>query len=375
MSKTANIKCWVSHRLTEKVGRALRNLSAAKDVQTIAVMPDVHLAGDVCNGVVVATESMLYPQCVGGDIGCGYLSVDLAVADSGCTSCESTLPFSEIWLGVRSAIPINKHVDRIGFESDLGLSSARLQSDAEREGRLQLGTLGRGNHFVELQRNEHGTLSLLIHSGSRSMGQIISTWHLKNASVDPRSGLKHICAESELGKAFLNDLEWARRYAAVNRLEMLRAVESSVLSVMNMAVDWTSLIHHDHNHVQHETHDDRVLWVHRKGAQGLQRNHAAVIPGSMGTTTYLVQGRHHSESLGSCSHGAGRLMSRKEAAQRVSVKALRRQMSNVWFNERRAKTLLDEAPSAYKDIRKVMKAQRDLVRIVGRREPVLNYKG
>ena len=370
MNNPTPIKKWVSHKLDSKVERALQRLAMSRDVSTVAVMPDVHLAGDVCNGVVVATQELIYPQCVGNDIGCGYLSADLEVADR-----DSMSNLAELWNGIRQSVPINKHRDRPGFETEIELSDLILQKSALRDGRLQLGTLGRGNHFVELQQDERGGLSLLIHSGSRSMGQSISAWHLRNAEVDQRSGLKFLAAESESGKAFLNDMVWARKYAVANRLEMLGAIEEQVLAPMGIEIDCDSMLHLDHNHVQQEVHDGNSLWVHRKGAQGLIQNQVSVIPGSMGSTTFVVEGRGHVESMGSCSHGAGRSMSRKEAAKRISVRMLRRETEGVVLDQRRMKTLIDEAPSAYKDIRKVMKAQKDLVRIVGRREPVLNFKG
>lgn len=368
MSSPAKIKKWVAHKLSPKVERALRSIAMAKDVQTVAVMPDVHLAADVCNGVVVAARSRIYPQCVGGDIGCGYLSVELELPD-----CD--LDLASIWSGLQREIPINKHVDRDAFESDTRLSSDRLEKAARREGRLQLGTLGRGNHFVELQQDEHDVFSLLIHSGSRSMGQSISDWHLKEACVDADTGLKFLDVQSAAGQAFLNDLEWARQYAFANRLEMLRAIETNIFAELGIVLNLPSVIHLDHNHVQQEVHQGQSLWIHRKGAQVLEKGQASVIPGSMGATTYLVEGRCNENALNSCSHGAGRSMSRKEAAQRISVKTMRQEMRRVCYNQRRLKTLLDEAPSAYKDIRKVMKAQKKLVRIVGRREPVLNFKG
>jgi tRNA-splicing ligase RtcB len=373
MNETTKVQSWVSHKLDAKVQRTLQKMANSGDVQKLVVMPDVHLSGNVCNGVVVATESLIYPQCVGGDIGCGYLSVELEVAVDDLFSDE--LALAEIWTRLRNAVPINKHPGRTAFRSNTQLSADKLAKAASREGRFQLGTLGRGNHFVELQRDQQDVLSILIHSGSRSMGQTISARHLREACVDPVSGLKFLEADSEAGRAFLSDLHWARQYAAANRLQMLGAIETKVLLPLGINLNRTSTIHLDHNHVQQEVHFGKPLWVHRKGAQVLGSNQTSVIPGSMGTTTFLVEGRQNAEALNSCSHGAGRLMSRKEAAQRLSVKSLRQEMARVWYNQRRAKTLLDEAPSAYKDIRKVMKAQKDLVRIIGRREPVLSFKG
>jgi len=369
MSKSASIRKWVGHKLDVAIENRLQRLAGGEDVVEVCVMPDVHLAGDVCNGVVVATRQLIYPQCVGGDIGCGYLSVALG-------ACEMDEKLAaRLLAGLSEAIPIIKHAHREQPELTSELSSSALQKALAREGRLQLGTLGRGNHFVEFQRNHDDELSLLIHSGSRAMGQLISAHHLKHATVDKTSKLKFVDAESDTGKSLLNDLDWARQYAAANRLAMLDAIETKVLSSVGLSADRRTMVHLDHNHVQQETHDGERLWVHRKGAQRLLSDQTSVIPGSMGTTTYLVEGRGNRGALNSCSHGAGRTMSRSEAATKISARALRREMKDVWFDHRKITTLFDEAPSAYKNIRKVMKAQKDLVRILDQRRPILNFKG
>ena len=369
MNKSASITKWVGHKLDAVINRRLQRLADAEDVSEICVMPDVHLAGDVCNGVVVAIKQLIYPQCVGGDIGCGYLSVSLG-------PCEVDEKIAaKLLAGLQKAIPINKHADRELPRFKTELSSPALRKSLMREGRLQLGTLGRGNHFVEFQRNHDDEYSLLIHSGSRAMGQLISAHHLKHATVDRVSKLKFIDADSESGTALLNDLDWARQYAAANRLAMLDAIEETVLPAVGLTVDRETMIHLDHNHVQQETYDGESFWIHRKGAQALSTDQTSVIPGSMGTATYVVEGRGNREALNSCSHGAGRTMSRTEAAMRVTARRLRREMEKVWFDQRKIMALFNEAPSAYKNIRKVMKAQKDLVRIVDRRQPVLNFKG
>jgi len=370
MSKPASIRKWVGHKLDAAIERRLQRLAGAEDVAEIAVMPDVHLAGDVCNGVVVATRQLIYPQCIGGDVGCGYLSVELSLKKEIDDSVAAKLMD-----GLYRAVPINKHPDRGSIEIDLELSATNLTKSATREGRLQLGTLGCGNHFLELQLGRDGRLFLLIHSGSRAMGQVISAHHLKRAEVDGSSKLKFLDADTDRGQALLNDLQWARQYAAANRLAMLDAIKENVLARFGMTMDHGTMIHLDHNHVQQETHDRERLWIHRKGAQRLLPDETSVIPGSMGTATYVVEGRGNREALNSCSHGAGRTMSRRDAARRISAKVLRREMSNVWFDERKMATLFDEAPSAYKNIRTVMKAQKKLVRIVDQRRPILSFKG
>ena len=283
MGKAATITRWVGHKLDKPIERQLSKLANAKSVAEIAVMPDVHIAGDVCNGVVVATDRYLYPQCVGGDIGCGYLSVQLVSS----TGHVDKIAFHEAMATealsrLRQAVPVNKQSEKVTLEIERVLSHPRLEKAARREGSLQLGTLGRGNHFVEIQSDQADRLWLLIHSGSRAMGQLISAHHLQAAEVDSSSGLACLEGDSEAGDAFLNDLAWARNYAAKNRLAMLNSVVDHVLVPNGLKVDHDSMIHMDHNHVQKEKFiDGSEYWVHRKGAQHLLKGQRTIVPGSM----------------------------------------------------------------------------------------------
>jgi tRNA-splicing ligase RtcB len=224
----------------------------------------------------------------------------------------------------------------------------------------------------EFQTDEEGLLWMMIHSGSRAMGQLITEYHLRNAVKD--TPLAYLEADSDEGRAYLNDVAWAREYARQNRLSMLRMASELLRTLWSVDVDERSLIESDHNHVLQETHFGERLWVHRKGAQSAALGQPGVIPGSMGTASYHVVGRGCAESLNSASHGAGRALSRSEARSNVSVKALRRQMKGVFFDGSKAAAIRDEAPSAYKDIRRVMKAQRELVKIVRMVKPLISYK-
>ena len=373
-TEKAKVKKWVGHKLDVEIERRLERLANANDVTQIAVMPDVHLAGEVCNGVAVATTKRIYPQCIGGDIGCGYLSVPLIKGNAKFFGEIDESTAGKILAGLYRAVPFNKHAKPQTSNFERRLSTPSLEKLATREGQFQMGTLGRGNHFVEFQRDQCQQLWLLIHSGSRAMGQMISAHHLSNAKIDPATRLKFLDSETVAGIRLLNDLQWASEYATANRLAMLKAIDREVLSHHEIVIDTDSMIHLDHNHVQLETHDKKQVWVHRKGAQGVAPNQVTVIPGSMGTATYVVAGRGNQAALDSCSHGAGRSMSRSEAANRLSTKSLCREMEEVWFDQRNLQKLVDESPSAYKNIRKVMKAQKELVRIIDQRQPVLSFK-
>lgn len=371
------IRKWVSHRLSTAVERSLITMRRATDVQYLAVMPDVHLATDVCIGAVLATNSIVYPAAVGSDIGCGILAIRLDVeADLFSSAAQA----AKLLSGLYRTVPTNKHHAATAPESigqkllDWRLSDPVLEKLKPRDARVQLGTLGRGNHFLEFQSDNEGSLWLMIHSGSRAMGQSITRWHLDKLS-DDSAGLVGLNTEYSTGQEYLNDMNWAREYAAQNRLSMMNATLSLMKAHWSIDADHESLIHTDHNHVQFETHFGKRLLVHRKGAQHLEADQAGIVPGSMGTCSFLVVGRGCAEALNSCSHGAGRRLSRTEAKKKVSSKRFDAQMKHVWFDRRKSNRLRDEAPEAYKDVREVMRSQRELVRIVSEQQPVLNFKG
>jgi tRNA-splicing ligase RtcB len=216
----------------------------------------------------------------------------------------------------------------------------------------------------------------MLHSGSRAMGQAITGHHVAAAErQSQRRKLPWLDADSAEGRAYLADVEWAIAYAGASRASMLLAVERVIADVINCGLAWETLIHAHHNHVRRERHGEHSWWVHRKGALPADAGVAGVIPGSMGTPSYHVTGRGCSAALCSSSHGAGRTMSRGEAVQHVSPKQLAREMRGVWFDERLAAKLCDEAPSAYKDVQAVMRAQRELTRIDRVLRPILSYKG
>ena len=370
----AGLKSWLTEPLAPEIVKSVDRLRQMDDVQRIALMPDVHLAQDVCIGAVVATRELIYPAAVGGDIGCGMAALAF---DVDATSVDNEQAAATVLKGMYDRVPGNKHRKPRDLPAELEslpLSDSRLRHIAQRDGRVQLGTLGRGNHFLEFQSDPDGRLWVLIHSGSRAMGQEITAHHVKNAGRST-FGAKYLSAREDSGRSYLADVEWARGYARENRLAMLRAVERLMQQAFGIIADWSSLIHCDHNHVQRETHFGELFWVHRKGAQSARADEPGIIPGSMGSTSFHTIGRGCEDALMSCSHGAGRKLSRSEARQSVSEKAFSRQVGGLWYDHRRSAKLRDEAPSAYKDIRSVMRAQRELVRIEREQRPLLSYKG
>jgi tRNA-splicing ligase RtcB len=367
---------WLIDPLNGEVNEAIGRLRRASDVQHVAVMPDVHLAADVCIGVAIGTTHLIYPQAVGGDIGCGILAVPF---DVGADRLGDPTTAGQLLARLAQAVPARRWnrkstIDPPHDVLNTTLSHPQLDAVWRRYGILEFATLGSGNHFAELQADAEGRLWLMVHSGSRAMGPAIRDYHLDHAEA-VGGGLRALDANSAQGRAYLHDATWARRYAAANRWQIAMNIGTVVYDTLRATLRREEAITTDHNHVEPELHGGRTLWVHRKGAMAAAYDQWGALPGSMGAVSFHVQGRGCAEALCSSAHGAGRLMSRTAARQSVTTHDLQRQMSGIWYDYRKASQLRDEAPSAYKDIRAVARAQRELVRIARVLRPVLNYKG
>jgi tRNA-splicing ligase RtcB len=373
----ASLDTWLADPLGPAVSAALERLRRADDVRHVAVMPDVHLAADVCVGTVMATDRLLYPGAVGGDIGCGMLAVAF---DAGSDLLADANAAAKLLCALPAAVPAGRrHRSRlVAFAPELAapLSHPSLEAVKHSCGVLQLGTLGGGNHFVEFQADGDNRLWLMIHSGSRGMGQTIRAHHLARASP-AGGGLRALDAESDAGVAYAADVAWARHYAGANRRAMADAVAGAILKLFGVRTDESTLIACDHNHVAREAHFGRMFWVHRKRAMPAAHGAPGVLPGSMGSGSFHVEGRGCLRSLCSSAHGAGRAMSREQARRKFTARDLCRKMqrAGVWFDYRMADTLRDESPEAYKDIQAVLRAQHELVRVTRVLRPVLTYKG
>jgi tRNA-splicing ligase RtcB len=372
----AVVRTWTDGPLPRDVRAAIERLARSDDVRRVAVMPDVHLSADVCVGTVVATSGSLYPNAVGGDIGCGVAAVAF---DCAAAELDDERRAAAILAGLYREIPLVRHRrDRApGLPAELvarPLSAGPLEALKHGEGALQLGTLGRGNHFVELQSDEAGRLWLMLHSGSRGIGQAIRDHHLAKGR-ESAVGLRLLDAASEEGVAYLGDLAWALDYAEASRRAMTLRASEIVSRVLGAAPVAGSELSCNHNHVRRELHAGEWLWVHRKGAISARSGEAGIVPGSMGTASYHVEGRGCAEALASSAHGAGRRLSRTDARRALSARDVTRELDGVWFDRRIAAGLREEAPSAYKDVHSVIRAQAELVRIVRRLRPALSFKG
>jgi tRNA-splicing ligase RtcB (3'-phosphate/5'-hydroxy nucleic acid ligase) len=372
----APVAAYLTESMDANVAKAIDRVRHAEDVAHVAVMPDVHLAMEVCVGIAIATRRLVYPSAVGGDIGCGMLALAF---DGSAKTLRNGANAGALLRALGETIPTQRrHRARaLPYPSALrprDLSHGALQAFAVGDAALQLGTLGGGNHFVEMQADENDRLWLMIHSGSRAMGQTIKTHHLARASVRA-GGMAALDADTGAGQAYVHDQQWARDFAFANRAAMAEQVIRAVQTLFNLKPVESTGIACDHNHVGSETHFGQQLLVHRKGAMPAESGAPGVVPGSMGTRSFHVEGRGCADSLMSSAHGAGRAFSRHAARDRFSRSDLRQQMKDVWFDPRLEDALREESPRAYKDGQSVMRAQRDLVKIVRTLRPILVYKG
>jgi tRNA-splicing ligase RtcB len=372
----AIVETWLIEPLSRDVAVAIQKLAEGEDVERIAIMPDVHLANDVCIGTVLGTKQLIYPNAIGGDIGCGMSAIAF---DAQAELLSDERAAAAILSGLYAHVPGNRHGRATCRELPVtlnphALSQPHLSNIARRDGRVQYGTLGRGNHFLEFQRDESNRLWLMIHSGSRAIGPAIRDTYLA-LSQSARGGFKCLNSECDVGQAYLNDVQWARRYASENRRLMSENVISLMKRLFTIHPAAETYVDADHNHVEREIHYDAPLWIHRKGANRAATGMPGIIPGSMGSPSFHVEGRGNCESLCSSSHGAGRSKSRSDARKTISARQFERQLSGIWFDHRRVHALREEAPDAYKDINSVMRAQRDLVRVSRKLYPLLSYKG
>jgi tRNA-splicing ligase RtcB (3'-phosphate/5'-hydroxy nucleic acid ligase) len=364
----------------------LRNIASLPWVAHVAVMPDVHFGKGATVGSVIAMRGAVSPAAVGVDIGCGMGAVRTSLT-------ASDLP--ESLRAIRSALeeaipvgfaaharPVQPQEPRlrtevkellVGFD-DLDPSVKDLGGRA----RAQLGTLGGGNHFIELCVDSGSQVWLMLHSGSRNIGKTLAEVHMARARklahnralVDP--DLAVFLAGTEEMAAYRRDLEWAQRYAMLNR-RLMFDLYTQVIRRHFPEVRFEEPVLCHHNYVAEETHHGEALLVTRKGAISARAGQLGVIPGSMGTRSYIVRGLGNPEALHSASHGAGRKMSRGEAKRRFSVKDLAEQTAGVEC--RKDGGVLDEIPGAYKPIEQVMEYQRDLVEVVAELKQVLCVKG
>jgi len=349
----------------------------------VALMPDAHVGIGATVGSVIPTAGAVIPSAVGVDIGCGMVAAELDVTDA-------QLPDSlePLLSRIERAVPagVGKGHARTGRKAERWLAAHKpatdLSADRATKAAKQFGTLGSGNHFFELSVDERSRCWVVLHSGSRGIGNLLAQAHIalaRNLAKKAMLGLEDpnlawFAQGTEQFDAYITDMLWAQDYARANRDQMMDAAMVEVFAFLGFGTE-TRRINCHHNFTEVEVHDGRSLWITRKGAIKADRGDLGVIPGSMGTRSYIVSGRGNPASWNSCSHGAGRRHSRTQAKKLYTSADLATQMAGkVWLSGR-AESLVDEIPSAYKDIDQVMADQADLVEVLHTLTQVLNYKG
>jgi tRNA-splicing ligase RtcB len=349
----------------------------------VALMPDAHVGIGATVGSVIPTLGAVIPSAVGVDIGCGMVAAELDVT-------EAQLPdtLEPLLSRIERSIPagVGQGHDTVARNADRWLAAHRpateLAADRVTKAAKQFGTLGSGNHFVEVCVDERSRVWVVLHSGSRGIGNQLAQAHIakarnlaKLASLkleDP--DLAWFVQDTAEFDAYIADMLWAQDYARANRDQMMDNAMRQVFGFLGFGRE-TRRINCHHNFTQLETHHGRQLWITRKGAIRADVGDLGVIPGSMGTASFIVAGKGNPASWLSCSHGAGRRHSRTQAKKLFSTTDLAAQMAGkVWLSGR-ADKLVDEIPSAYKDIDEVMADQADLVEVLHTLHQVLNYKG
>ncbi|SED34341.1 tRNA-splicing ligase RtcB [Streptomyces sp. 2131.1] len=385
------IRMWTDPESVEDVAmQQLRNVATLPWIKGLAVMPDVHFGKGATVGSVIAMHGAVCPAAVGVDIGCGMSAVKTSL-----TANDLPGDLSRLRSKIEQAIPVGRgmHDDPVDPSGLYGLAARgwddfweRFDGVAEavkfRQERAtkQMGTLGSGNHFIEFCLDESGSVWLMLHSGSRNIGKELADFHIGRAQ-----GLSHnqglvdrdlavFLADTEPMREYRNDLFWAQEYAKHNRAVMMALFQNVVRKEFKKAkVTFEPVISCHHNYVAEERYDGMDLLVTRKGAIRAGSGDYGIIPGSMGTGSYIVKGLGNEKSFNSASHGAGRRMSRNAAKKRFSTKDLEDQTRGVEC--RKDSGVVDEIPGAYKPIEKVIDQQRDLVEVVAKLKQVICVKG
>jgi tRNA-splicing ligase RtcB len=379
---TVDVWCWAPlHEVEPAALDQLRNVASTPWVyHHVAAMPDVHLGKGATIGSVIATRGAIMPAAVGVDIGCGVLALKLAI-----TRTELPASLGDLRSDIQANVPVGQGMHRDDRYSHKAGPWERwplielLVRGTEQKVRRQFGTLGGGNHFLELNVDPDGCVWILLHSGSRWIGKELSTHYTRLAQAMPHNralpdrDLAALVDGTTEMEGFLLALEWAQQYAWASRLAMGQLTRQAVERTVGRTVSVTDTVHCHHNYVAVETHYGEQVYLTRKGAISAAAGERGVVPGSMGTGSYVVEGLGSEASFQSAAHGAGRRMSRNAAKRQFSLADLDAQTTGIEC--RKDQGVLDEIPGAYKDVHAVMAQQADLARPLVHLQPILCVKG
>jgi tRNA-splicing ligase RtcB len=362
----------------------------------VAIMPDVHCGKGATIGSVVPTHAAIIPAAVGVDIGCGMMAAKTSLKANDLpdslghvrAAIEKAVPHGRSNNGGRNdrgawgKIPNRVAAAWVTLEDEFAVISDKHSKVARANHINHLGTLGTGNHFIEVCLDENDDVWFMLHSGSRGIGNRIGSYFIELAKKDmrtwhinlPDKDLAYLPEGTDHFNDYVQAVDWAQRFAMLNRQVMMANVVEAVSNVLPIAFEaHVEAVNCHHNYVEREHHYNKNVWVTRKGAVRAREGELGIIPGSMGARSYIVRGKGNAESFCSCSHGAGRVMSRTEARRRFSIDDHVAATKGVEC--RKDKDVIDETPAAYKDIDAVMEAQRDLVDVVHTLRQVVCVKG
>jgi tRNA-splicing ligase RtcB len=357
----------------------------------VAAMPDVHLGIGATVGSVIPTKRAIIPAAVGVDIGCGMMATRLSLTDNELDESSLKKVFAQISRDV--PVGFGQHSDRDArtdsakkFKKELSRVLQKHPGIEKRIGRNsswvhQLGTLGGGNHFIEVCLDEANRVWAMLHSGSRGIGNAIGTYFIELAKKDaqrsnvrlPDADLAYFPEGAQHFDDYVEAVGWAQDYARANREEMMDLVLDAMRRHLPSFEVTGAAVNCHHNYVEREEHYGESVWLTRKGAIRAGAGELGIIPGSMGARSYIVRGKGSAESFHSCAHGAGRLMSRNAAHKKFNLEDLKQQTNGVIC--RKDKGVIDEIPGAYKPIDEVMANQSDLVEVVHTLKQVVCVKG
>ena len=380
-------KFWVNPMsLGEKCWEQLRNLRRLPfAVRHIAVMPDAHVGYGMPIGAILATDNVVVPNAVGVDIGCGMLVARFSHLPAGLVRGQG----ENLRALIKQAIPVGRNWQKEPWGIDYmpNLTQGTVVGEQYDRARHQLGTLGGGNHFIEVQTDEHGDIWVMIHSGSRNLGKQVADFYSQWAKDDNLQNFSMVPAAADLGffrrdhngfDEYVTEMNYCVQFAKDNRAIMMRAIQRAFQALWpDTCISSGQVYDICHNHMSIENHLGRNVCVHRKGAAGPYRNgRFGIIPGSMGSKSYIVSHTGEKMSYLSTSHGAGRPMSRTDAKKTLDLKAQQKILDDLGVvHGLKTQKGLDEAPAAYKDIEEVMANQADLCNIEVELTPIISIKG
>lgn len=333
-----------------------------------ALMPDAHLGYDMPIGGVISTKEVIVPSWVGYDIGCGMCALKISAKK------EDIIKFSnEIFNDIYKVIPVGFKHRNESIEWNDSLNSTKWFKEMfnENGGLCQLGTLGGGNHFIEIGYDEDNQVWIIVHSGSRNVGHKTASHYMKieKLTSNKKGWKKALNVNSENGLNYIKDMNACLKFALSNRKVMIEKVVEVINKYCLSKVDIDSFINRNHNHAEEKD----GVWIHRKGATHAEKGMMGVIPGNMKDGSFIVKGLGNPDSLYSSSHGAGRIYSRRQAKEELSLDYFKDEMSGI--TAKVTQSTLDESKRAYKDIFKVMIEQKELVKITHYIKPLINIKG